>query len=56
MMNGRKSRTHKTGENAPSVWWYDNADEVYDYEKRIQMEDGFTNHDPCGGGVALDRQ
>ena len=55
-MNGQKSSTHKTGENAPSVWWYDNADEVYDYEKRIQMEDGFTNHDPCGGGVALDRQ
>lgn len=61
MRNGRKSRTHKTGENTPSVWWYDNAEKVYNFEKRGRAEDGFTKVRVERGkvvrrGVALDRQ
>lgn len=63
MMNRQKSHTHKQGENTPSVWWYDNAEKVCDFEKRISTPDGFTKIrlDPLTGkaeprAVPLDRQ
>ena len=40
-MNARKSRTHKKGDNMPSVWWYDDAKTVYNYGKRLAT-DGFN--------------
>jgi len=63
MMNRQKSHTHKQGENTPSFWWYDDAEQVCDYEKRIEMKDGFTKilRDPqtrkeVPRAVPLDRQ